>query len=570
MKTGYKKVIFFSVFTVALISFAIFVGYLSGIHELPPYWFLRRAELNLFGNYFERVAAPPAPRYYDSILLRLYSEQANLNDQMTRAGRGGGLTSFGDAMLLLTHDGQIFAVRSADDITKTNIAVPENGFTAYQRAAESDAFKDLTHNFSLYRYNDILYYNSDSNRGLAISYTEFDSTGNCYRNAVATLPISPDIQSVYQLSAGSEDWDIIFRAHPCLPLKSIHNALEGGLAGGRMDFRAPSTIFLGSGDYHWDGMYAPEAIAQKPDYEFGKVIRINLDTRQSDIYASGIRNPQGVVLDSNDSLWIVEHGLRGGDELNLIEKGNNYGWPVETLGTQYSKLPVPGSTVETYGRHEDFQPPIFAWLPSVAISSITLIKNFADSWDGDLLMGSLKNMSLYHIRIKNNRVLFSERIEIGERIRYVHQHTDGRIVLWTDSHKLFFLTGQPYTDNYVTDYLEENVQNEDLRQKVKITIDACRQCHSIEPGENETAPSLASVYNTEIATTDYRNYSRALSTKQGRWTRENLRKFISNPEQFAPGTLMPDPGVRDNDVMEELINLLQAFNTKSPNPRGGN
>ncbi|MEL7834374.1 PQQ-dependent sugar dehydrogenase [Fodinibius sp. N2] len=544
-------------------SIILFGGYLAGIHELPPYWFLRRVELHVFGRTFEKIKTTENPEYYDSIFLRLYSNQIDISDRINREGRGGGLTSFGDAVVLLAHDGQIFAAYSADDIRNTDITVPENGFSAYQKAAELDEFKDLKHNFGLYRYNDILFYESERHRGLAVSYTEFDSTENCYRNAVATLPVDGGIRSIEQLSVQSDDWEIIYRTQPCLELKSINNALEGGLAGGRIAFQTPSTIFLGSGDYHWDGMYAPKAIAQDPIYEYGKIIGIDLDSRSSRIVATGIRNPQGVTVDNTGTLWTVEHGLRGGDELNHIEEGNNYGWPVETLGTQYSKLPVPNILV--YGRHDTFKEPIFAWLPSVAISSLTSIQGFHESWDGDLLMGSLKTMSLFHTRIKDNRVLFSEEIKIGERLRYVHQHTDGRLVIWTDSKKLIFLTGQPYTDNFVKDYLVESIGNEKVRNNIKTTIDGCRQCHSIEPSDHINAPSLASIFGSEIGSTNYQYYSEALQDKTGNWTHDNLKEFIKDPQGFAPGTTMPNPGISDNTTLEELINLLEVLSKRSPN-----
>ena len=560
-KSKYVRFFFF----IGMISFFVFAGYLIGLHKLTTYGFFRRVELNVFGFAFDRLGEPDAPEYYDSIFLRLYSEQADISDRINRSGRGGGLTSFGDDLILLAHTGQIFAVHSANDIREIDMEVPENGFTAYRRVAESEEYGHLQHKLELFRFNDIQYYQTLKNRGFAISYTEFDSTSNCYRNAIAALSIDSDITSVEQLSATKNDWEVIYRTQPCLPFKSINNALEGALAGGRIAFRPPSTLFLGSGDYHWDGMYAPKAIAQDPSTEYGKIVSIDLDSRQYQIIASGIRNPQGVAVDKNGELWIVEHGLRGGDELNHISEGNNYGWPIETLGTQYSKLPVPHITA--YGRHDTYKEPVYAWLPSIGISSLAIIDDFHESWDGDLLVGSMKGLSLYHTRVKNGRALFTEKIEIGERIRYVHQHTDGRIVLWTDNWRLIFLTGQPFTDNYINDYLVEEISNETLRKKINTTINSCRQCHSIDPGDHINSPSLAQIYNSRIASTDFPNYSKALKSKSGSWTPENIKSFLRDPEQFAPGTVMPDPGINDEATLDEIVKLLEALNYKSPTER---
>ena len=559
MKTWHKFILVFTV--LGSISFILFSGYIIGLHNYPPYEFFRRVELNLFGRLFEDPSdIDTTPQYYDSIFLRLYSDQVDMRDRLSRRGRGGGITSFGDAALLLTYDGKVFDVRSADDIRETNISVPDNGFSAYQEAAKLEKFKDLNHDFVLMRYNDILFYESNSNRGLAISYTEFDGTEHCYRNTVARLSIQDNIETVDQLSALESDWDIIYRTQPCLPLKEQASALDGARAGGRLAFEAPASLFLASGDYQWDNMNASKAIAQDPAYEYGKILKINIDSNTGQIFATGVRNPQGIVFDNTGNLWTAEHGVRGGDELNLIKEGQNYGWPVETLGTQYSKLPVPLSTSETYGRHDSgrFVEPVFAWLPSVAISNLTLIEGFHNSWNGDLLMGSLKSMSLYHIRIRDNRVMFSEQIEIGERIRYVHQHTDGRLILWTDSKELIFLTGQPYQNNLVEDYLADSISDTTLRKKVHTTINSCRQCHSIDPGDNSMAPSLARIFNAKIGSTDFEKYSTSLSNKEGIWTREKLRAFLTDPQSFAPGTTMPNPGINDKKVREEIIDFLHG------------
>ena len=560
------KYIYISIFILLGISaLLIFGSYLIGAHKLPSYGFFRRVELNVFGHTFDKISDPKQPSYYDSIFLRLYKKEIDINDRIERSGRGGGMTSFGNTVLLLSHDGKIFKVRSANDVQVSQIEPPDNGFSEYKKVALTKKYKDLTHNFELFRYNDILYYQSDKHQGIAISYTNFNSSNACYRNALAILPISNEDKYTENIVAKAEDWDIIYRSQPCLPFKRIHYALDGGTAGGRIAFRPPSTLLIGNGDYNWNGMYSSISITQDSTGHYGKIMSINLDSRESQTIATGIRNPQGIVFDRNETLWTVEHGFRGGDELNRIEMGNNYGWPLVSLGTQYSKLPIPSIAAKSYGRHSDYIQPAFAWLPSVAISNLTLIEGFHDSWDGDLLMGSLKSQSLYHIRTVNNRVLFSEKIEIGERIRYVHQHTDGRIIIWTDSKKLIFLTGKPYSDNYVTDYLEKTINNEERRKKVKITIDSCRQCHSIKPGEHTSAPSLASIFNTDIASTPYPNYSNSLKQMDGVWTTERLKRFLKNPQEFAPGTKMPATGINEEAILDDIITLLETLSKRYPN-----
>ena len=169
----------------------------------------------------------------------------------------------------------------------------------------------------------------------------------------------------------------------------------------------------------------------------GKMLSINVETGVADIVSSGLRNMQGLALTADGRLLSVEHGMRGGDELNLHRQGANFGWPLETYGTTYSKQPQPGADV--VGRQERYERPVFAWVPSIAVSNLIVVQGFHPAWDGDLLVATLKDASLRRLRLVDNRVVYDEPIRIGAQVRYVHQHTDGRIVLWTDNQELIFL-----------------------------------------------------------------------------------------------------------------------------------
>ncbi|MDH3254814.1 MAG: PQQ-dependent sugar dehydrogenase [Acidobacteriota bacterium] len=493
---------------------------------------------------------------FDSIFLRLVGEGSTVPTEP--AGSGGGLTSLGDAVLLLTHEGKIFSARSARDIEGLAIETPDNGLAAYRRVAELERYQNFTFMFHWIRYNDILYYRSDSEHGLLLSYTEFNEENECYVNAIAALVLNPEIRSAEELSARREDWEVVYRTRPCLPLKEQWRAIEGHMAGGRIAFEAPATVYLASGDYHWDGIYAPEVIAQDPDKHYGKVMAIDLASRQARVVSIGHRNPQGIAIDRNGQLWVAEHGMRGGDELNRVIEGANYGWPEETLGTKYNRLPAPNT--RSYGRHETFAAPTIAWLPGVAASNLTLIKGFHESWDGDLLMATLAGKSLFRIRVRDDRVVFAERIEIGKRIRYVHQHSDGRLVLWTDDKSLIFLTVA--VQSFVTEFMDDYIANADYddiqRNQIKVALGRCMECHSFEPRVHTNSPSLAAMFGASIGSTDYRGYSEALKGRDGRWSRADLAAFLEDPAAYAPGTTMPDSGIDDPFILEQLVNLLEA------------
>jgi glucose/arabinose dehydrogenase len=135
--------------------------------------------------------------------------------------------------------------------------------------------------------------------------------------------------------------------------------------------------------------------------------------------SSGHRFNSGLFYDSHrDILWGTEHGPRGGDELNKIESGYNYGWPNVSYGRNYNQ-----KNKETWiqNSHENFKKPFFSWTPSIGISQGGVIKSqgrLFETWGkNDLIVSSLKNKSIYRLRVEDNKVFYSEKIYIGERIR---------------------------------------------------------------------------------------------------------------------------------------------------------
>ncbi|MCG8443585.1 MAG: PQQ-dependent sugar dehydrogenase, partial [Caulobacterales bacterium] len=396
--------------------------------------------------------------------------------------------------------------------------------------------------------------------GLVASYTEFHPDDLCYTNTLATLAFPPGVTSIDEVSAGAEDWTVLARTDPCLPFKERHLAMEGQMAGGRVVFEAPSTVYLASGDFHWDGMRSDgELIAQNPTAEYGKILAVDVATGAKRIVSMGHRNTQGLAFDAGGRLLVLEHGPRGGDELNVVEEGANYGWPLESYGTAYDGVPIPGSL--SFGRHDVNAAPLHAWVPSAATSALELVDGFHETWDGDLLAGALISQSLFRLRMQDGRVVYSEEIPIGARIRDVHQHTDGRIAVWTDKHQLIFLTPSArqaeklLVDEYVA---AANIPSA-LRNKVATALEDCGQCHSFAANDNLRAPSLHRIFEAEIGATDFAGYSRGLSRKRGTWSREALVAYLADPEAFAPGTNMPDPMIEDGRVVEGLVSVLQQM-----------
>ena len=254
----------------------------------------------------------------------------------------------------------------------------------------------------------------------------------------------------------SGDWNTVFTANPCIE-KAIFGYWEGDVpktgggiqAGGRMLMDGDQHLLVAVGDHAWyewhlrnEGGDPEKPPVVDPEVHLGKLVRIDLDSGLDEIVATGFRNPQGLARDAEGNLWLTEHGPQGGDELNLVIPGRDYGWPFATYGILYGNRVWPYN--EEQGRHDGFEEPFFAWIPAIAISNLILSSSQEfPLWRDDLLVGSFRSGSLFRVRIRQDRVTNVERIGFGERIRDLSQMADGRIALLTDSSKIIFLQRAP-------------------------------------------------------------------------------------------------------------------------------
>ena len=247
--------------------------------------------------------------------------------------------------------------------------------------------------------------------------------------------------------AASPSWRTVFDAEPCLPTSGFD---RGRQAGGRMVTDGPSHLLVVTGDYGMDGRAGRGLLgiidhvahpgymaAQLPESHFGKLLQVAPRTGEVAVLASGLRNPQGLARDALGNLWETEHGPKGGDELNLLAPGANYGWPLVTHGVGAGgRLNVGDATA--VGQHEGYDAPVFAWVPAVGISALAVNDAAAlPLWRDDLLVASLEGTaglgrSLYRIRrdgAQRRQVRYVERIRFDAPIRDLAQTPDGRIAL---------------------------------------------------------------------------------------------------------------------------------------------
>ena len=285
----------------------------------------------------------------------------------------------------------------------------------------------------------------------------------------------------------------------------------------------------------WENERQPNGLFATEDDALlqGKVVKANVSTGEYEIVSKGHRVPQGLFVTNEGQILETEHGPKGGDELNIIVKDGNYGWPNETHGVDYNAY---NWLYGEAGRHDNYNQPIFSWVPSIGISNLLEVVNFHSSWKEDILISSLKAQSIFRTRInkKKSRAEFVEQIWIGTRIRDIEETADAQLVLWTDDSSLIFLSVE-------SDFLENNKRTlawtvEGL--KTLPLIKNCLQCHHFGYTNNtHMAPSLSHIFSRPIASDNYK-YSDALSSTKGKWNSKNLTQYLLDPQSAIPGTTM--------------------------------
>jgi aldose sugar dehydrogenase len=274
-----------------------------------------------------------------------------------------------------------------------------------------------------------------SSRRVFLSYAEPGTGAEAGRNgtAVGSAVLSTDNSTLTQ-------WKVIFRQTP--------KVASQGHFGGRIVLAPNGLMFVTLGERQ---LASERDKAQDLSVGHGKVVRIRTDgsvpsdnpfvgqaNAQAAIWSYGHRNPQGATLHPvTGALWTVEHGPQGGDELNLVQAGRNYGWPLVSYGCEYG-APVGNCTpVGGASTGPRFEPPISYWVPTSIAPSGLLFYTGAGflSWRGQLFVGALAGQALWRLEMEGNKVASREALfnTYGERIRDVRQGPDGWIYLLTDS-----------------------------------------------------------------------------------------------------------------------------------------
>jgi glucose/arabinose dehydrogenase len=230
-----------------------------------------------------------------------------------------------------------------------------------------------------------------------------------------------------------DDVTVIFRMLPTLD-SDLH-------AGGRLVFTPDGYLFVTLGER---SILEGRKQARDLNSHLGKIVRIKPDgsvpgdnpyvgqsSRKPEIWTSGHRNVLGAALDASGRLWVNEMGPRGGDELNLIEKAKDYGWPTIGYGEEYS-----GERIHATTQAEGLEQPVYYWDPVISPSGMTIYSGkLIAEWKGNVFIGGLSSKALVRLVLKNDKVVGEERLltDRRSRIREVVEGPDGALYLLTDA-----------------------------------------------------------------------------------------------------------------------------------------
>ncbi|MEN3113139.1 PQQ-dependent sugar dehydrogenase [Uliginosibacterium paludis] len=258
-----------------------------------------------------------------------------------------------------------------------------------------------------------------SNRTIYLSYAESGSGGS--GTAVARARLDTGRLALSELR-------VIYRQTPKVG--------GNGHFGSRLVFGADGMLYISLGERQ---KFDP---AQDPQQSLGKVVRIQPDGSipadnpfagrkgwLPEIWTLGHRNPQGMTLEPGSKrIWLAEHGAMGGDEINLLVAGSNYGWPVISYGRHYTGLKI-GEGSEKPGMAQ----PVCYWDPSIAPGNLAFYdSDKAPAWRGNLFVTALKDEAVHRLVLREGRVSGSERIPVGDRVRDIRVGPDGWLYLLTD------------------------------------------------------------------------------------------------------------------------------------------
>ncbi len=506
------------------------------------------------------TAVPSYPEEEPALMTHLYPfeiEYVTL-ERFTRPG--GAIESIFEGSLVATPEGRFVLVFRDGTVEYLEGNVPMNE-AALKAHPIGNNPEYLLSNF---RVVDILLKEIENGYELFVTHHYF--TGECIRFRLSSTTLLAEEESL----TVSPNWRTIFDANPCIP------HIEAAQTGGKMLTDGENHLLVTIGDHGgYEGWYEKDFLIA-PDDHLGKLVRIAIETGEVETLAIGFRNSQGLARDADGNIWVPDHGPQGGDELNLLERGGNYGWPVVSYGVQYGSEIPPIIEEEKVGRHDGFIRPVFSWVPSPAISAIAVNdEEQLPLWKDDLLVASLVDGALFRVRRHGTDVQYVEKIELGYRIRDIAIMPDGRIALLRDRGRIYFLShslrycneeARKQRNVYSIDcesIAASPAPDSDTAAGARLFGLHCGSCHDLNSERHGSGPHLVGIVGRTAGEVGGFNFSDTLRSSDVVWTRDSITQFLTNQQRFAPGTSMPSSGITEEEA-RVIADYLAGATTMMP------
>ena len=271
---------------------------------------------------------------------------------------------------------------------------------------------------SRFAITDIAVLSENKNRAnLLISYPRLGNNNRCVEVAVDQIRYNRAKQKVNRVA----NW---FVTKPCVPISAVQHA------SGRFAVIDNKSAYVTIGDLGFSGIND-----RSKRGDLGSIFKVSAANVER--ISQGHRNAQGIVLFNGKDLLAAEHGPRGGDELNLIKPGNDYGWPFVTYGEPYSSGDYVKPTKT--GTHQGYVEPLKYWTPSIAPTELVQLPEAGwGEWSGALVLGTLRENALVFMKLDNKfNVTQTKMTDLGQRIRDLEINKAGNLVATTDEGRLF-------------------------------------------------------------------------------------------------------------------------------------
>ncbi|MFC7292054.1 PQQ-dependent sugar dehydrogenase [Hirschia litorea] len=514
-------------------------------------------------NKIGELTAKPSVRFDNVVSEWTKFETAYLTLERTEvilgevdgSATGGGIDQFGDTLIYAAANGLIgFLDLASNTIEYSDVRVPMD----YDHVRREYLNENLSFNQNWYRVTDILVSPiAGTERAFLYAthhlFTPEDEKICLYVSRTEIEKSSNEIQFV------SGDWEVVSKLDACVNMAKRDWRFNGHMTGGRMSLVDDTqmlvtvgTFGIGNFEGEWDAVQADSG------NHLGKIVALNLETRETSVYASGFRNPQGLAFDGQGRLWETEHAALSGDEVNLIEPGLDYGWPNVSYGFDYGSPRKELELNPVQGRHEGYAKPMFSFVPTIGISHVIPIDGLEgfELWDGDVLILSLKEKTIFRLRPDDGRIVYAEALYMDRRMRDGLVLNNGWIAALTGANSVVFI--RRFEEGNSAQAQAIDISGYDaitpLEQKASdfekefswgrmLFSGSCATCHEISEAA-KVGPGLKGVMGRPIGKFGDYPFSDALAQKSGKWTNKKMNAFIANPDGFAKGTTMPH--VSDN------------------------